>query len=94
MLEVEVPMGAIFHHASRRRREVVFDTSLRAAVEQAVADVRRILSQDALPPAVADSRCRNCSLIESCLPFVVSNEKRTKDYHRRLFSPARVHGEE
>jgi len=90
MLEVEVPIGAIYHHASRRRREVVFDTNLRGLVEQAVADVRRILSQDILPPAVADSRCNNCSLIESCLPFVVSNTKRNGDYHRLLFSPARV----
>ena len=89
MLGVEVPRGAIYHHSSRRRREVEFTAELRQAVEQAVAEVRRILSEDTLPPAVADSRCRNCSLIESCLPFVVSAKNRNRDYQRRLFTPAR-----
>ncbi len=89
MLGIEVPRGAIYHHSSRRRREVEFTAELRQAVEHAVAEVRRILSEDTLPPAVADSRCRNCSLIESCLPFVVSAKDRNRDYQRRLFTPAR-----
>lgn len=93
MLGVEVPMGAIYHHSSRRRREVTFDADLRRAVAQAVADVRRILSQDALPPAVADKRCKNCSLIDSCLPFVVSDGKGNGNYQRLLFSSARDRGE-
>ena len=88
MLKVEVPKGAIYHHSSRQRREVVFTDDLRKAVVQAIAEVRSILSQDSLPPAVADSRCKNCSLIESCLPFVVSAKDRNRDYHRRLFIPA------
>src|SRR5262249_13797223 len=29
-----VPHGAVYHHSSRRRREVVFDAALRAAVEE------------------------------------------------------------
>ena len=93
MLDTEVPKGAIYHYSSRRRREVLFSTNLRVSVQQAVADVRRILSDDTLPPAPADSRCRNCSLIESCLPFVVSDLNGIRNYHRLLFSPARNPGE-
>ena len=93
MLEVEVPKGAIYHHTSRQRREVIFTKDLRKEVEQAIVEVRRILSQDSLPPAVADSRCRNCSLIESCMPFVVSAKDRNRDYHRRLFIPSKGEGE-
>ena len=89
MLGVEVPRGAVYHHSSRQRREVDFTADLRSAVERAVADVRRILSEDTLPPAVADSRCRNCSLIEACLPFVVSAKDRNRDYQKRLFTPAK-----
>ena len=88
MLGVETPKGAVYHHASRRRREVVFTADLRKAVEQAVSEVRKILTQDTLPPAAADSRCKNCSLIESCLPFVVSETNRNRKYQRLLFSPA------
>ncbi len=92
MLGVQVPEGAIFHHSSRRRREVSFTTPLRESVADAVAQVRRILSEDLLPLAPADSRCKNCSLIESCLPFVVSGKDRNRDYQRRLFTPARLDG--
>lgn len=92
MLGVDVPKGAIYHHSSRRRREVVFTADLREAVKQTVSDVRTILSEDTLPRPVADSRCRNCSLIESCLPFVVSDRDRNRDYHKRLFMPARGPG--
>ena len=93
MLGLEVPKGAIYHHSSRRRREVLFTDNLRGAVEQAVTDVRRILSENVLPQAPADSRCRNCSLIESCLPFVVSDKEGIQNYHRLLFSPTRIAGE-
>ena len=93
MLGVEVPEGAIYHHSSRRRREVAFTPVLRQSVKLAVAEVRRILAADVLPPAVADSRCKNCSLIDSCMPFVVADQGRNRDYNRRLFTPARVEGE-
>lgn len=32
MFDQSVPTGAIFHHASKRRREVQFDETLRAQV--------------------------------------------------------------
>ncbi len=70
MLGVPVPKGALFYRASRRRREVVFTPELRAEVERIVREVRALLRQKKLPPPVADARCRDCSLIESCLPFV------------------------
>ena len=92
MLGVEVPEGAIYHHSSRRRREVAFTPVLRQSVKLAVAEIRRILAADVLPPAVADSRCKNCSLIDSCMPFVVAAQDRNRDYNRHLFTPVRVEG--
>src|SRR6266852_3523151 len=47
-----VPRGAVYHHSSRRRREVVFDAGLRAAVEDAVRQVRIMLQSARLPPPV------------------------------------------
>jgi|Deesub1362A_J573_1020465.scaffolds.fasta_scaffold02217_5 CRISPR-associated exonuclease Cas4 len=70
MLGVEVPKGALFYRASRRRREVIFAPALRAEVERVVYEVRGLLRCGKLPPPVADARCRNCSLVDSCLPFV------------------------
>src|SRR5262245_52641047 len=47
-----VSQGAIFHHNSRRRREVQFTPALRQKVEQYVAEIRAMLASRTLPPAV------------------------------------------
>ena len=70
MLGIDVPKGALFYRSSRRRREVVFTPKLRAEVERIVREVRELLQREELPPPVADARCRDCSLIDACLPFV------------------------
>ena len=85
MLDVTVPQGAVYHFSSRRRREVAFTPELRRSVELAVAEIREMLDANRLPAPVADARCRNCSLIESCLPFVVADQHRNSDYQNRLF---------
>lgn len=71
MLGVPVPSGAIYHHASRRRREVAFDDALRRDVEEAARSVRALLRSRRLPPPVADARCRDCSLLDACMPFAL-----------------------
>jgi CRISPR-associated exonuclease Cas4 len=70
ILGVKVPKGALFYQASRRRQEVSFTEELRAEVAQVVAEVRALLSQTQLPPPVADARCRDCSLVEICMPYL------------------------
>ncbi|NJL02615.1 MAG: CRISPR-associated protein Cas4 [Spirulinaceae cyanobacterium SM2_1_0] len=72
MLNCTIPAGAIFHQASRRRREVVFSDALRAQVIAAAEGVRQLLAVDRLPAAVSDKRCQDCSLIDACLPDVTS----------------------
>lgn len=70
MFGVQVHTGALFYKASRRRREVVFASGLKAEAERVVAKVRALLTQNRLPLPVADARCRDCSLVESCMPFL------------------------
>jgi CRISPR-associated exonuclease Cas4 len=87
MLSISVPQGAVYHFSSRKRREVSFTPELRQKVTEAVADIRNILQAETLPPAPADARCKNCSLVESCLPFVVGSRARLATLQRRLFTP-------
>lgn len=65
-----VPAGALFYAASRRRLDVPFDAALRSEVEQVAAAVRALLAERRLPKPTADARCRQCSLIETCMPFI------------------------
>ena len=71
MLGKPVPRGALFYHASRRRKEVEFTERLRTDVEEAIGQVRRILASTTLPPPVADERCTECSLRDACMPFAL-----------------------
>ncbi|MFQ5852032.1 MAG: CRISPR-associated protein Cas4 [Candidatus Binatia bacterium] len=80
-----VPRGAIFHHGSRRRREVVFNEPLRQRVEEAVVAIRQMLASAELPPPVNDARCHHCSLKESCLPSVVMEARRLRSIQKELF---------
>ena len=75
MLGKPVPKGAVFHHTSRRRREVVFDRALREKVESAVRDVRKLLRAERLPQPANDARCRNCSLVDACMPSVAERDR-------------------
>lgn len=80
-----VPRGAIYHHSSRRRREVVFAPALRQRVEAAVAGIRQMLGSGTLPPPVNDRRCEHCSLQESCMPSVIGEQERARVLVRGLF---------
>jgi CRISPR-associated exonuclease Cas4 len=71
MFQRPVPAGAIFHHASKRRRPVQFDANLRSQVISTAQAVRTLLAIGTLPPPVADARCRDCSLIETCMPHAI-----------------------
>jgi CRISPR-associated exonuclease Cas4 len=71
MLGCEIPKGAIFHHGSRRRREVLFDRPLRELTIDAIAKTRILLQSHQLPPPVTDGRCQDCSLSETCMPEAV-----------------------
>lgn len=87
MTSKAVPLGAIFHFSSRRRREVPIDAALRAEVEQAVIEVRALLQALRLPPPVNDARCRNCSLIDLCQPRAVAETERYRALLDALDAP-------
>lgn len=80
-----VPVGALFHFSSRRRREIRIDAALRAEVVSAIAAVRNMLASPVLPPPVNDKRCRNCSLKELCQPAIVENKDRYAHHLAGLF---------
>ena len=81
-----VPCGAIYHHSSRKRREVECTPELRAQVVQSIQAIRRMLADKQLPPPVNDRRCTKCSLQESCMPSVIDEGRRASAVVRDLFT--------
>ena len=80
-----VPKGAIFHHSSRRRREVEIGPELRAEVERITPLIRAMLASGRLPPPVNDARCRQCSLKDLCQPKAIAAKSRLRELTETLY---------
>lgn len=69
MLGVQIRKAAIFHAASKRRREVSIDAALRHTVEKTLEDIRACLLSQQIQPSITETqRCRECSLKDICQP--------------------------
>jgi CRISPR-associated exonuclease Cas4 len=69
MLDIVVPEGAVYHHASRHRRRVPFDPTLRSTTVRIINEVHSLLqSSTPPPPTLHRTRCNGCSLRDTCLP--------------------------
>ena len=75
MFRTTVAEGVIFSAADRRRHLVTMDAALHNRVSSGAAEVRAIMDQEQLPPAISGSRCRRCSMNHVCLPKVTAGQK-------------------
>jgi len=89
MLGVPIPGGAVFHAASKRRREVEFTAELRALTVNAAAELHKLLDSQHVPAAVFKPACEECSLYEICLPKVTEHPDRIERAAGGLFRAAK-----
>jgi CRISPR-associated exonuclease Cas4 len=87
MLGVEAPRGAIFHAASKRRREVEFTAQLRETTVQAAGRLHELVRQGRIPPAILLPQCRGCSLRGICMPELTQRTSVLRTASRSLFVP-------
>lgn len=80
-----VPEAAIFHHTSRRRREVQISAKLRKMVEDLLPQIRTMLASGQLPPPLNDAHCRNCSLLDVCQPEMITSVEKLERFREELF---------
>jgi CRISPR-associated exonuclease Cas4 len=72
MFGITVRSGAVFHAASKRRREVEFTIELRQVTENAIIELHRLIELGQVPRAIFKPACEECSLFEVCLPKATS----------------------
>jgi CRISPR-associated exonuclease Cas4 len=84
MFGQKVTHGAIYHHTTRRRREVAFTPEMHAEMEAIVAQIRWLRQEGRMPPAYNDARCPNCSLVDACVPAVIA-AARLKWHQHKLY---------
>lgn len=90
MFGTAIAAGVIFSSADRRRHKITISPALRERVAASARHVRVILGQELLPPAVADLRCRRCSMAHICMPRVLAGRRAYAQAEAVLFQPAQV----
>ncbi len=83
--EKPIGLGAIYHVASRHRRDVEMTTELRKSVEETVLAIRRMLESGCLPAPVNDKRCKECSLKDTCQPEAIAATRMFRKLRASLF---------
>ena len=86
MMNTQVKRGAFFYGKIRRRVQVEIHDGLRKQTEEIIAAVHEIVSQKQVPAARYEKKCRNCSLLDICMPKAM-NEKKLKGYMNDLYVP-------
>lgn len=74
MLDTAIEHGAIFYGNPRRRLEVDFTLELRSRTEELAATMHRLYRSGVTPAATPGAYCRNCSLVDVCLPEATSHD--------------------
>ena len=73
MFGVDVPEGALFYGATRRRQLVSFDAELRSVTMGAIRATRELLASGRTPLASYEPRrCDACSLLDLCQPRLLA----------------------
>jgi CRISPR-associated exonuclease Cas4 len=80
MLNVDIPEGALFYGATRHRFDVSFNVALRTETEYAASRLHTLIHNTITPPAIRESKCDQCSLLEICMPAVAAKNHSVKSY--------------
>src|SRR3989339_1143247 len=80
MLNVEIGEGALFYGQTRRREDVGFDKALRMKTEEAAKKVHELIESGITPKAEYSKKCKQCSLLNLCMPKVCGKHKAANNY--------------
>lgn len=83
MLGRKVERGELYYGQERHRSEVVFDARLRTETERLAARLHELTAAGKTPDAIYERKCRNCSLIEICMPKATDGKRSALQYLRR-----------
>lgn len=80
VLNTTISRGALFYGRQRRRHEVLFESFLRDRTEHLAARLHELTHARRTPPAVYAKKCDSCSLIDDCLPKIMTGKRSVHHY--------------
>ncbi|MGI8961771.1 MAG: CRISPR-associated protein Cas4 [Bryobacteraceae bacterium] len=84
MLSAAVPEGAVYDGKTKRRQQVVFDSSLRTLVATLALRMHALFKAGSTPCPVLTKACQSCSLHDRCLPETLGITTTVQSYYRRF----------
>jgi CRISPR-associated exonuclease Cas4 len=85
MMGVAVPEGALFYGKTARRQVVAFDEDLRRETEKAAVQLRELFASRTTPkPVYVKNKCRQCSLVDVCLPKQTGSSRSVSQWLARM----------
>lgn len=80
MLDVDIPLGALYYGKPRRRLDVSFDAKLRHATETAALRLHELVRSRTTPKVRYQKKCESCSLVDICLPRATGARRSVSSY--------------
>lgn len=80
MKGIELDFGYLFYGETKRRSQVDFDKELRGRVFELSMRMHEIFEKEETPHAIKNSKCKNCSLVDLCLPSLGKKENVANSY--------------
>ena len=88
MLDVDVPVGAIFYGKTRRRLDVPFDEQMRSITLTTIDRLHQLFASGRTPVAKREPKCDRCSLLALCMPDAAGRVRSVKAYVERNITAA------
>ena len=87
MLEIRIQQGALYYGKPRKRTDVAIDEGLREKTKSLAERMHELFKAGKTPKARYDSKCKNCSLLDRCLPKVTGTGKVARYLDKEVFTP-------
>lgn len=72
--------GFLFYGQTRRRIQVDYSPELRGKVKEYVAQMHDIFKAGKTPTAINSRKCRNCSMVDLCVPDLAGKTNKVQKY--------------
>jgi len=86
MLNVHIPVGALFYGKTRRRLDVDFDEALRQETQDVAKLTHDLIDAGITPAPVYAKRCESCSLMAECMPKTIQKKRSVKSYLKLMLA--------
>jgi CRISPR-associated exonuclease Cas4 len=87
MLSIRLDYGYMYYGETKHRHRVLFDEPLRGKVKELARRMHELHAKGETPPATKGKHCKNCSLIDICVPKLAISKNKAKLYLDKILNP-------